>query len=254
MAQDLKQFNFKIPTALFDQLEQLAKAKSVTKTDLVIQGIRQVLRLAPEKPQTSDISSDIYQQLDRLERHLQESVDYQSAVDLETNKRIKALEEIVKDLQNRLSIPDIADSIVNVPVTETPVPHHDIADNIVSSLDTKKAEDSVNVDVDGDVADCIDNSVNLGQLELVRVESDDKDLMEKSKVVDSVEMLKALRLEDPQGKWDNEHLTRYRRFKNLKDKWHKVGNIQFKYADKPKEVTKSHKAMHSWLVVQLDKD
>lgn len=254
MAQNLKQFNFKLPESLLKQLDKLAETKGVTKTELVIQGIQQVLGIPIEKSHSDVMGSDIYEYLYRLEKQLQESIDYQSAMDLAMNKRIKALEKMVKDLQYRLYISDIASSAEIIPVKKTPVPHHDIVDDIVPGLDTKKeAEDSVNIDIDKNIANYIDDSVELGQLELVRIESDDKDLMEKSKVIDSVEMLKALRLEDPQGKWDNERLTGYRRSKNLKDKWHRAGNLRFKYTGESQQVPNSKKTLYLWFLYQPER-
>jgi hypothetical protein len=253
MPQNLKQFNFKLPESLLKQLEELSKRKGVTKTELVIQGIQHVLGFNPDKPNISDIDSGLYQQLDNLEQRLQESIDYQSTVDLETNRRIKALEEIVKDLQSRLSIPDIAGGIVNASVERIPSSNQDIADDIALNLDTEKTEDSTNPDIDKNIVPSIDNLTKAEQLELVQVESDDKALVEKSKTVDSVEMLKALRAEDPQGKWDNDHLTKYRRFKNLKDKWHKVGTLQFKYTGESQKAPNSSKILYLWFVHQPDK-
>lgn len=265
MPQNLKQFNFKLPESLFKQLEELSKLKGVTKTELVIQGIQHVLGFKSDKAHVSGIDSQLYQQLDNLEQRFQEAVDYQNTVDLETNKRIRTLEEMVENLQAQLSIPDIATSVVDVSVENIPASDQNIVDDIASSLDLRKAKNSSSLDIDKDIASHIDNSatsplfspdpVEVAQLELTGLELNNNDLEEKSKIVDSVKMLEILKLEDPQGGWNNSRLTQYRRTKGLLGgKWHKVGNIQFKYADKPKEATKSNKAIYSWLVIQLDED
>jgi predicted transcriptional regulator len=252
MSQNLKQFNFKLPEALLKQLDQLAETKGVTKTELVIQGIRQVLGLAPEKSPGSGIDSGIYEQLDRLEQRLQEFIDYQSAVDLKTYKRINALEEAIKNFQAQLSIPHIANNIVDTSTEEISVPVNDIVDDIASSLDTEKAETPTSEDIDSSIVNGIDSSIKQGQLELVQIDSDDKELVEKSKIVDSIEMLKTLRAEDPQGEWDNDRLTRHRRFKNLKGKWHKAGSLQFKYTGESRKVPNSQKIFYLWFLYQPD--
>jgi hypothetical protein len=109
---EIKQFNFKISATLLEQLRRTAAIKDVTVTELIIQGIHQVLGIAPS-PKVHDIELGIYQKLDALEQKLLEFEGYQSTVDIriagqieDILKRIAAIETFPAD-----TVADIARSI-----------------------------------------------------------------------------------------------------------------------------------------------
>jgi hypothetical protein len=273
MPQNLKQFNFKLPEPLWNQLDELAKTKGITKTELVIQGILQILGLTSERSQGSNVDSDIYKQLDRLEQHFQEFVDYQSAVDLEMNKRIKTLEEVVKELQSQLSILDIANSVVKMSTEKTFAPNQDVVDNIALNLDIEEAESLSSPDIDKDIATRIDTkldqvsteklvpkvsgvapeqgrdikaSTKKAQLSLP-LDQSNKELAGKVQTVSSTELIRVLQEVDPEREWNSDKLTNLRRSKKFQGNWHTVGNYKFQYAGENKEGARLSK--HSWQLI-----
>jgi len=136
MAQDLTQFNFKLPTPLLKQLKNFAETQNSTTTELIIRGIHHVLGLATEHQKIGSIDSDIYKKLDAIEQRFQDFEDYQSGVDLEFNKRITILEHEIERTRIRATTSRMLNGIAN---------------NVYSYISSPRLQEGVVTVIDSDV-------------------------------------------------------------------------------------------------------
>lgn len=253
---EIKQFNFKISATLLEQLRKTAVAKDTTVTELIIQGIHQVLGIIPS-PKPDDIEFGIYKKLDELEQKLQDFEGYQSLVDLkvagqieDVQKRIAAIESFSPN-----TVADIARSIYKEIEEEKGTQLHvDIDSSIDTELDSTSIE-ALPAKAANTIPD-VDRSINISakeaQLSLLPPSQISEELTAKIRVVNSAELVNILQQVNPRGKWNSDKLTNLRRSKKYQGNWHNVGNYKFKYAGGNQEGSKFNK--HLWQLITPDEE
>jgi hypothetical protein len=92
------------------------------------------------------------------------------------------------------------------------------------------------------------------QIKIPEIENKKKSIFSNKQRLNSIELLNILKEHDPKGKWDNEKLTNYRRYKRYKDSWNKAGKYHFKYANEIDEnkVSGISKHLHLWWLVEKE--
>lgn len=256
----LKQFNFKIPEDLYNRLSATAKAKDVKMTDLIIQGIQQVLGVAATSS-SFGVDLDIYQLIDKINERL--GTLEKNHVDTATK-----VHQLIPRLENRLeelSSGNISGNIVNdiyervfekiqEENAET-LQVHAATENVLgvdSSKDTdidKQASKTSELKILSSVEENI--LANPAQLEFITLEGDEKfsRIQANAKRIDSSEVLQKLQAEEPSRNWNRNLLVSYRTLDKYQGKWHQAGEFYFKY-DGQERRKGSKMSKHFWLISQ----
>lgn len=263
---ELKQFNFKMSQDLYNKLNATAKAKGVKMTDLIIQGIQQVLGVAAMSS-SFGADLDIYQLIDKITVRLDALEKNHAGTAMKVHQLLPQLESKLDQL-NVNTLPaniakNISDNIYNKVIENLQKNKKEAVYVDETTENSENTEDRLSID------SSIDNSTNnqdneilepkisntakkdslenSAQLELIDLISDEKSLQVSAKKIDSGEMLKILQTQEPKGRWDKNLLVKYRTIKRYQDKWHHAGNCYFKYAGQEKEKgSKLNK--HFWLI------
>lgn len=251
---ELRQFNFKMPQNLYDKLNATAKAKDVRMTDLVIQGIQQVLGVAVTTSNFG-VDLDIYQLIDKISERLE-------ALEKDHVDTATKVHQLVPRLENRLEVlssSNIANSIAE-----------DIYNRVLEKIQEESrqtfqakvqaAESMPNTDrqknktPEPETPNSVEQSISGSSAQLVIDLGDSEEcfLIEaNAKKVDSSEMLKTLQAEEPSRNWNTNLLVSYRSLKKHQNKWHQAGNCYFKYGGQQRE-KRSRVNKHFWLVSHLN--
>jgi hypothetical protein len=248
---EIKQFNFKISATLLEQLRRTAATKDVTVTELIIQGIHQVLGIAPS-PKAHDIDLGIYQKLDALEQRLLEFEGYQSTVDI---KRAGQIEDILKRIAaietfSANTVADIARSIYKeLEKEKTTQVYTDINPSIDNELDQAGTEEPTPGATN--IAPGVDKNINgltqEGQLSLLPLDQVNKESATGVRIVNSAELVKTLQQVNPEVKWNTDNLVKFRRSEKHRNNWHTIEGYKFKYAGENGEGSKFNK--HLWQLI-----
>jgi hypothetical protein len=275
MAKEFKQFNFKLPPALFKQLKDFSEAKGITATELVIQGIEYVLGIKSTIPQKGKLDSELYEQLDKTEQRLQEFIDYQSAVDIKISNRIQELEQTIEGLKASLSVVDVIQNVFkdirpeaslqeaigaqqgteNIDAssltTKTTHAQSGLAESLASNLDKNNIDESLDQIIDKTLNSTPEGepASKTSQLKIIDVEPEP--IPSNARKINTQELLKLLQQADPDKNWDNQMLTTYRRLKKYLGKWHQFGKVRFKYADEKENSQNASKNKHLWWTTNL---
>ena len=274
----LKQFNFKIPQDLYDQLNAAASAKGVKMTELVIQGIRQVLNITA-RSSGFGADLDIYELIDQLSLRLDKLEQSQTDIAQSIYQYIPRLE---KQLKNNGLDTGIADDIAKTVYAQierdiNQLVLQSIAQNIAIDISKDSKNQTLAVELPQEVIPLFaeyevkpdTNSIETSEVsesntELLKdiqieipgiADADGKDIIfDNAQKVNSVKLLQVLKEQDPKGEWNNEKLTNYRRYKKFKNRWHIVGSYQFKYADEISEdkVLGTSKHLHVWWLTKKE--
>jgi hypothetical protein len=289
---NLKQFNFKIPDSLHAQLEAAAKLRGTKMTNLIIQGIRQVLGITASSSELN-IDLDIYESINKINLRLDNSIKdidsrvgklEQSQVDIAARlyQYIPELEHDLTQLRESIPSAEVVNDIAKIVYTKIAedikqLISESISNNIALNISESNAGIDIGKNIDEELqqevaplvldkskpnsteSESIENvcitsndSPEEIQIEIPGIESNENTTFNNAKKINTVELLKILKDNDPRGRWDNNKLTNYRRNKKHKDKWHRVNDFRFKYANEIDEnkVPGVSKHLHLWWLVQ----
>jgi hypothetical protein len=256
---EIKQFNFKISATLLEQLRRTATTKGVSVTELIIQGIHQILGISPS-PKNENIDFGIYQKLDEIEQKLQDFEGYQSTIDIRVAgqiediiKRLTALENFPTNIVANIAR-DIYRELEKEKTTQLNI---DIDTRIDSKLDNQNTEELVpkKTNIAPGIDTNIDRSSNgfskKAQLTLPLIQNSEE-LSGEIHTINSSKLTKILQQSNPEGDWNNEKLTNIRRSKKSQGNWHIVGNFKFQYVGENPGGSKHNK--HLWRLATFDEE
>jgi hypothetical protein len=247
---EIKQFNFKISATLLEQLRRTAVAKDTTVTELIIQGIHQVLGIVPS-PKTDDIEMGIYQKLDALEQKLLEFEGYQSTVDIKLAGQIESIRKKITAIESFQTdtVADIARSIyIELEREKTAQVYTDIDVSIDTELDQIGTQEPA-LEITNVVASTTKDAetpAKKAQLTLP-LDQNNEEIPGKVRTINTSKLIKILQQADPSRGWNSDKLRNLRQSKKSKDNQHTAGNCKFKYVGEDSKASRDNKYL--WLLI-----